>query len=129
MFGDFTTLCMKGLRNGNTWFFPLKTWSVNDEWRWETTACPCANTSNFQLGGAKTFLGKFCWRYQSFMWKLQPVLEILKFSVYATLPPLDEGLRKTRIFFSILYLTLIEIISTIYNFIYIVLITFAIETN
>ena len=34
-----------------------------------------------------------------------------------------------EIFFSILYLTSIEIIFTIYNFIYIVLITFAIETN
>ena len=31
--------------------------------------------------------------------------------------------------FSILYLTSIEIIFEIYNFIYIVLITFAIETN
>ena len=33
------------------------------------------------------------------------------------------------VFFSILYLTSSEIIFTIYNFIYIVLITFAIETN
>ena len=33
------------------------------------------------------------------------------------------------IFFSILYLTSIEIIFTIYSFIYIVLTTFAIETN
>ena len=33
------------------------------------------------------------------------------------------------LFYSILYLTSIEIIFTIYNFIYIVLITFAIETN
>ena len=32
-------------------------------------------------------------------------------------------------FFFVLYLTSIEIIFTIYNFIYIVLITFAIETN
>ena len=32
-------------------------------------------------------------------------------------------------FFSILYLTSIEMILTIYNFTYIVLITFAIETN
>ena len=45
-------------------------------------------------------------------------------------PPTRILPDKDRIFFfSILYLTSIEIIFTIYNFVYIVLITFAIETN
>ena len=44
---------------------------------------------------------------------------------------LREMLKKIlgNVFFSIIYLTSIEIIFAIYNFIYIVLITFAIETN
>ena len=42
---------------------------------------------------------------------------------------LTEILSGCQSFFSILYLKSIEIIFTIYNFIYIVLITFTIETN
>ena len=29
------------------------------KWHWETTVCGCADTSNFQLRGDKTFLIKF----------------------------------------------------------------------
>ena len=57
-------------------------------------------------------------------WIYTPAWKTFEFGIFPT------RLQKLRyLFFSILYLTSIEIIFTIYNFLYIALITFAIEAN